>query len=73
MKAFNGIMSVFNKTISKLEMLVEANNELVNDNTKRIDSLKAKNLDLIAESQAAKNAAANLRKILEANTTEDVK
>jgi len=70
MKALNGILSVFNKTIKKLELLAETNENHVELNTKRIDNLKENNLSLTAEAQAAKNIAENLKKLIETETGE---
>lgn len=72
MKALNGILSGFTKTINKLEQLAKANMVTVEENTNRISSLHQKNLSLTAEAQAAKNIAANLAKLIE-NETGEVK
>lgn len=70
MKALNGILSSFTKTISKLEQLAKANTVSVEENTNRIYDLHQQNLSLTAEAQAAKNIAANLVKLIENETGE---
>lgn len=70
MKALNGILSGFTKTISKLEQLAKANMVSVEENTDRISALHEQNLYLTAEAQAAKNIAANLAKLIENETGE---
>lgn len=70
MKALKGILSGFNKTITKLEQLSKLNNDHVEENTQRIKSLQEQNLSLTAEAQAAKNIADNLRKLLATETEE---
>lgn len=70
MKALKGILSGFNKTITKLEQLNKVNITHVEENTQRIKSLQEQNLSLTAEAQAAKNIADNLRKLVTAETEE---
>jgi len=72
MKALNGILSGFTKTINKLEQLAKHNMVSVEENTNRIASLHEQNLSLTAEAQAAKNIAKNLAKLIE-NETGEVK
>jgi hypothetical protein len=72
MKALNGILSGFNKTIDKLERLAKTNFTNVEENTDRIQALYQQNLNLTAEAQAAKNIATNLRKLID-NETGEVK
>lgn len=65
MKNLNAILSGFNKTLAKLEALSAKNSKAVEENTSRIVSLQEQNLGLIAETQAAKNVAANIRKLIQ--------
>lgn len=57
----NKILKSFQKTIDQLEQLTAANNVEVSRNTEQIDRLQEKNLILIAEAQAAKETAENLK------------
>lgn len=60
----NKILKSFKKTIDKLEQLTAANNIEVSRNTEQIDRLQEKNLLLIAEAQAAKETAENLKALI---------
>lgn len=64
MKNLNSILKTFQKTIAKLDALAESNESIVAVNTKAIDALQQCNLDLIAEQQAAKNAADKIRALI---------
>ncbi|HEK2088997.1 TPA: hypothetical protein SMS45_004364 [Pseudomonas aeruginosa] len=57
----NKILKSFQKTIDQLEQLTASNNVEVSRNTEQIDRLQEKNLLLIAEAQAAKETAENLK------------
>lgn len=70
MKQFNAILKTFTKTLEKLEKLQEQRNKQVAVNTYEIDKLRDKNLELIAESQAAKNVAHNLRQIIKSEAND---
>lgn len=58
------ILKSFQKTIDQLEQLTAANNIEVSRNTEQIDRLQEKNLILIAEAQAAKETADNLKTLI---------
>jgi len=58
------ILKSFQKTIDQLEQLTAANNIEVSRNTEQIDRLQEKNLLLIAEAQAAKETAENLKALV---------
>ena len=61
----NKILKSFKKTIDQLEQLTAANNVEVSRNTEQIDRLQEKNLMLlIAEAQAAKETAENLKALV---------
>lgn len=60
----NKILKSFQKTIDQLEQLTAANNVEVSRNTEQIDRLQEKNLILIAEAQAAKETAENLKALV---------
>lgn len=60
----NKILKSFKKTIDQLEQLTAANNIEVSRNTEQIDRLQEKNLLLIAEAQAAKETAENLKALI---------
>lgn len=60
----NKILKSFKKTIDQLEQLTAANNVEVSRNTEQIDRLQEKNLLLIAEAQAAKETAENLKALI---------
>ena len=60
----NKILKSFKKTIGQLEQLTAANNVEVSRNTEQIDRLQEKNLILIAEAQAAKETAENLKALI---------
>lgn len=62
----NKILKSFKKTIDQLEQLTAANNVEVSRNTEQIDRLQEKNLILIliAEAQAAKETAENLKALI---------
>lgn len=60
----NKILKSFAKTIDQLEQLTAANNIEVSRNTEQIDRLQEKNLILIAEAQAAKETAENLKALI---------
>tara|TARA_Y100000780_G_C13494087_1_gene343471 strand:+ start:481 stop:681 length:201 start_codon:yes stop_codon:yes gene_type:complete len=60
----NKILKSFQKTIDQLEQLAAANNIEVSRNTEQIDRLREKNLILIAEAQAAKETAENLKELI---------
>ncbi|UXY92555.1 hypothetical protein LUZ100_gp19 [Pseudomonas phage LUZ100] len=60
----NKILKSFQKTIDQLEQLTAANNVEVSRNTEQIDRLQEKNLILIAEAQAAKETAENLKALI---------
>lgn len=61
---FNKILKTFAKAIDQLEQLVASNNIEVNRNTEQIDNLQHKNLLLLAEAQAAKETAENLKALI---------
>ncbi|HBN9636160.1 hypothetical protein APA73_24180 [Pseudomonas aeruginosa] len=58
------ILKSFQKTIDQLEQLTAANNIEISRNTEQIDRLQDKNLLLIAEAQAAKETAENLKALI---------
>ena len=60
----NKILKTFSKSVDQLEQLIAANNIEVARNTEQIDNLQHKNLMLLAESQAAKEAAENLKALI---------
>lgn len=60
----NKILKSHKKTIDQLEQLTAANNVEVSRNTEQIDRLQEKNLLLIAEAQAAKETAENLKALI---------
>ena len=60
----NKILKSFQKTIDQLEQLTATNNIEVSCNTEQIDRLQEKNLILIAEAQAAKETAENLKALI---------
>lgn len=60
----NKILKTFTKTIDQLEQLTTTNNIEASRNTERIDRLQKKNLILIAEAQAAKETAENLKALI---------
>lgn len=60
----NKILKSFQKTVDQLEQLTAANNVEVSRNTEQIDRLQEKNLLLIAEAQAAKETAENLKALI---------
>ncbi|MBD3875019.1 hypothetical protein IEG05_07180 [Pseudomonas kunmingensis] len=60
----NKILKSFQKTIDQLEQLTATNNIEVSRNTEQIDRLQEKNLILIAEAQAAKETAENLKALI---------
>ena len=60
----NKILKSFKKTIDQLEQLTAANNVEVSRNTEQIDRLQEKSLLLIAEAQAAKETADNLKALI---------
>lgn len=61
---FNKIVKTFSKAIDQLEQLTATNNIEVSRNTEQIDNLQHKNLLLIAEAQAAKETAENLKALV---------
>jgi hypothetical protein len=60
----NKILKSFQKVIDQLEQLTATNNIEVSRNTEQIDRLQEKNLILIAEAQAAKETAENLKALI---------
>lgn len=60
----NKILKSFQKTIDQLAQLTATNNIEVSRNTEQIDRLQEKNLLLIAEAQAAKETAENLKALI---------
>lgn len=60
----NKILKSFEKIIDQLEQLTASNNVEVSRNTEQIDRLQEKNLILIAEAQAAKETAENLKALI---------
>lgn len=58
------ILKSFQKTIDQLEQLSATNNIEVSHITEQIDRLQQKNLILIAEAQAAKETAENLKALI---------
>ncbi len=60
----NKILKSFQKVIDQLEQLTATNNIEVSRNTEQIDRLQEKNLLLIAEAQAAKETAENLKALI---------
>ncbi|MGA4323625.1 hypothetical protein [Ectopseudomonas hydrolytica] len=58
------ILKSFQKVIDQLEQLTATNNIEVSRNTEQIDRLQEKNLLLIAEAQAAKETAENLKALI---------
>lgn len=60
----NKILKSFQKVIDQLEQLTATNNVEVSRNTEQIDRLQEKNLILIAEAQAAKETAENLKALI---------
>ncbi|WP_312484767.1 hypothetical protein [Stutzerimonas nitrititolerans] len=60
----NKILKSFKKAIDQLEQLTAANNVEVSRNTEQIDRLQEKNLLLMAEAQAAKETAENLKALI---------
>lgn len=60
----NKILKSFQKVIDQLEQLTASNNIEVSRNTEQIDRLQEKNLLLIAEAQAAKETAENLKAMI---------
>lgn len=60
----NKILKTFTKAIDQLEQLTVTNNVEVSRNTEQIDRLQEKNLILIAEAQAAKETAENLKALI---------
>ncbi|QUG89091.1 MULTISPECIES: hypothetical protein [Pseudomonadaceae] len=58
------ILKTFTKAIDQLEQLTATNNIEVSRNTEQIDRLQEKNLLLIAEAQAAKETAENLKALI---------
>ncbi|MFU3529878.1 hypothetical protein ACM7KD_23110 [Pseudomonas aeruginosa] len=58
------ILKTFTKAIDQLEQLTASNNVEVSRNTEQIDRLQEKNLLLIAEAQAAKETAENLKALI---------
>lgn len=58
------ILKTFTKAIDQLEQLTATNNVEVSRNTEQIDRLQEKNLILIAEAQAAKETAENLKALI---------
>lgn len=60
----NKILKSFQKVIDQLEQLTASNNIEVSRNTEQIDRLQEKNLILIAEAQAAKETAENLKALI---------
>ncbi|PAO92725.1 hypothetical protein BV581_06330 [Stutzerimonas stutzeri] len=60
----NKILKSFQKVIDQLEQLTASNNIEVSRNTEQIDRLQEKNLLLIAEAQAAKETAENLKALI---------
>ncbi|WP_278348334.1 hypothetical protein [Stutzerimonas kunmingensis] len=58
------ILKSFTKAIDQLEQLTAANNVEVSRNTEQIDRLQEKNMLLIAEAQAAKETAENLKSLI---------
>mgnify|MGYP005849036535 FL=1 len=60
----NKILKSFQKTIDQLEQLTASNNVEVSRNTEQIDRLQEKSLLLIAEAQAAKETADNLKALI---------
>lgn len=61
---FNKIVKTLSKAIDQLEQLVASNNIEVNRNTEQIDNLQQKNMLLLAEAQAAKETAENLKALI---------
>ena len=61
----NKILKSFAKTIDQLEQLTATNNVEVTRNTEQIDQLCEKNMLLLAEAQAAKETAENLKSLIE--------
>lgn len=64
MTQLNKILKSFQKVIDQLEQLTATNNVEVSRNTEQIDRLQEKNLLLIAEAQAAKETAENLKALI---------
>ena len=60
----NKILKSFQKVIDQPEQLTATNNVEVSRNTEQIDRLQEKNLILIAEAQAAKETAENLKALI---------
>ncbi|MGN2623845.1 hypothetical protein ACTCUN_11700 [Stutzerimonas balearica] len=60
----NKILKSFQKVIDQLEQLTATNNIEVSRNTEQIDRLQEKNLLLIAEAQAVKETAENLKALI---------
>lgn len=60
----NKILKSFAMTIDQLEQLTATNNIEVSRNTEQIDRLQEKNMLLIAEAQAAKETAENLKALI---------
>lgn len=65
MKKLDNILKGFQKTVRQLEALAKLNDAKVDTNAGQIRRLQEDNLELMGEAQAARNAAANIRKILE--------
>ena len=55
---------MINKTLNELDRLMASNNLAVDENTRNIDKLQERNLMLMAEAQAAKNVADNIRNMI---------
>ncbi len=60
----NKILKSFQKVIDQLEQLTATNNIEDSRNTEQIDRLQEKNLLLIAEAQAVKETAENLKALI---------
>lgn len=65
MKQFKSIMKGFNKTIAKLDKLVALQAQAIDKNNVAMEKLRAENIELMQESNAAASAARSLRKLVE--------
>ncbi|WP_130906880.1 hypothetical protein [Pseudomonas sp. Sample_16] len=66
------ILKSFARTLDQLEQLISLNNVKVDQNTQEIDRLQQFNLTLMAEAQAAKNVAQNIRNLITTETGDTV-
>lgn len=64
MEEYNKIMSVFNKTITKLERLAEYNESMARKNSDKIVALEAENRALTSESLQAQNTVTKLKELI---------